>query len=423
MRAILALAQKDLQILIRVRSGLFFTFAWPFLVAILFGVIFSGPGEESSKIRIALADEDNSLQSKDFISRLEKGGKFEILQTSRANATTLVRQGKRTAAIVFPRGFGAATGRMFYGTPPKVEVLIDPSRKAESAMLEGLLFQQAAEGMQKLFSDRSASRDMVRKALSDLNTSPGAGPAERENVGRFLNELDQFLDREPQQQPGAIGGAGWKPLEIENKEVVRERSGPSNAFEVTFPQGIIWGIIGCAMTFGIGIVTERTHGTLRRLQIAPITRAQLLAGKAVACFASIAVVQAGLFIVGRLAFKVRPASVGLLVLACFSVSVAFVGIMMLVSSLGKTEQAAGGAGWAVMLPMSLLGGGMVPLFAMPPWMMTASQISPVKWAILALEGAIWRGFTLQEMMLPCGILTILGIVCFLIGTRTFRSDS
>jgi ABC-2 type transport system permease protein len=277
--------------------------------------------------------------------------------------------------------------------------------------------------MQKLFSDRVASREMVRKALDNLNAAPGIAFPQREPVGRFLGELDRFLESEPQPQPGAGGPPNWKPLEIETRETTLEWAGPHNAFDVTFPQGVIWGIIGCAMTFGIGIVTERTHGTLGRLQVAPITRAQLLAGKAVACFASIAIVQAGLFIVARIAFKVRPSSVGLLALACVSVSVAFVGIMMLVSALGKTEQAAAGAGWAVMLPMSLLGGGMVPLFIMPSWMTAASQISPIKWALLALEGAIWRGFTPREMALPCGVLITLGIVCFFIGTRTFRSDA
>ena len=56
-------------------------------------------------------------------------------------------------------------------------------------------------------------------------------------------------------------------------------------------------------------------------------------------------------------------------------------------------------------------------------MSSASQVSPIKWALLALEGAIWRGFTLREMMFPCAVLIVLGIVCFLIGIRTFRSDS
>ena len=67
--------------------------------------------------------------------------------------------------------------------------------------------------------------------------------------------------------------------------------------------------------------------------------------------------------------------------------------MMLISTLGRTEQSASGAGWAILLVMAMLGGGMVPLFVMPAWMATASNVSPVKWAILALEGALWRGFT------------------------------
>ncbi|MDP2322149.1 MAG: ATP-binding cassette domain-containing protein [Acidobacteriota bacterium] len=36
----------------------------------------------------------------------------------------------------------------------------------------------------------------------------------------------------------------------------RERIGPGNAFDITFPQGIVWGLIGCVMTFGISLVTS-----------------------------------------------------------------------------------------------------------------------------------------------------------------------
>ena len=93
---------------------------------------------------------------------------------------------------------------------------------------------------------------------------------------------------------------------------------------------------------------------------------------------------------------------------------------MFLSVLGKTEQAAGGIGWGVLLMFAMLGGGMIPLFFMPPWLKTLSHVSPVKWAILAMEGAIWREFTLSEMILPCGILIGAGIVFFAIGTWAFR---
>jgi ABC-2 type transport system ATP-binding protein len=51
-----------------------------------------------------------------------------------------------------------------------------------------------------------------------------------------------------------------------------------------------------------------------------------------------------LLVLAALVFKVRPSSVALLVLAVVSTSSAFVGIMMLLSVLGKTEQSAGGIG-------------------------------------------------------------------------------
>ena len=56
---------------------------------------------------------------------------------------------------------------------------------------------------------------------------------------------------------------------------------------------------------------------------------------------------------------------------------------------------------------------------MPSWMQALSHVSPVKWAILAMEGAVWRGFSFNEMLLPCGILVGVGLLCFAIGVRAF----
>ncbi len=57
-----------------------------------------------------------------------------------------------------------------------------------------------------------------------------------------------------------------------------------------------------------------------------------------------------MFLVGHFFFDVNPTSWALLALAAACAAAGFVGIMMLISVLGKTEQAAAGAGWAVMLP-------------------------------------------------------------------------
>jgi ABC-2 type transport system permease protein len=119
-------------------------------------------------------------------------------------------------------------------------------------------------------------------------------------------------------------------------------------------------------------------------------------------------------------FGVRPSSFTMLALAGVSSAICFVGFMMLVASLGKTEQTASGAGWAILMPMSMLGGAMVPQFVMPQWMQTAGMISPIRWVVLAIEGGIWRRFTFNEMLMPCAILIAVGIVCFVAGTRGLK---
>jgi ABC-2 type transport system permease protein len=203
------------------------------------------------------------------------------------------------------------------------------------------------------------------------------------------------------------------------KDVRRDRLGPDNAFDITFPQGVIWGLIGCMMSFGISMVTERTHGTLVRLGMAPLTRAQILGGKALSCFVSILIVELMLLALAW-NFGVRPTSFPLLALAGVSAAICFVGFMMLVAGLGKTEETASGAAWAFLMPLSMFGGAMIPTFVMPQWMQTVGYLSPIRWAVLAIEGGVWRNFSIGEMAMPCAILLTTGLVCFAIGTRGLK---
>ncbi len=417
MPPVVALAVKDLRLLIRNRGDLFFALGWPLLLAVFFGVIFSGPSQGRSPLAIAVVDLDGTDGSRDFGERLAGGAGLSVLRAfTPEDAATLVRQGKRVAYVVLPPGFGAAAARPFQGPGPKVEIGVDPSRTAEAAMLEGLLARQAAAALQKVMDDPEASRAMVRDSLSALRLAP-PGSASRTDTERFLNELDRFLERSPSREGS---GPSFQPLTVESKPVAVERRGPRHSFEFTFPQGILWGIMACAANFGIGLAAERTAGTLLRLEAAPLSRGQLLLGKALGCFAAILIVEVLLLAVGVAFFHVRPASPGLLALALLSAAAAFVGIMMLLAALGRTEQAASGAGWAALLVMAMLGGGMVPLFVMPPWMLVASNVSPAKWAILGFEGALWRGFSPAEMALPCAILLGVGAASFAAGARAFR---
>ena len=417
MRQIIALAKKDLRLMPRNKGGMFFTFAWPIVLMVLFGFAFGGNaanGSEQAKIRIALVDEDNTDGSRQFAAKLDTS--FELTPMTRAEAETAVRLGQRAAYIAIKPGFGQASERMFYGSSKEVELGVDPVRQAEAGMIEGLLMKHAAADMQKMFTDPAASARMTDKALADL-PDPAVAP-QVAPVQRFLGELKTFTGATAQQRGTGPGGE-WQPLKVTSNPVARERRGPDNAFDVTFPQGIVWGLIGCVMTFGVSLVTERTHGTLVRLRMAPPTRAQILGGKALACFITIMLVEVMRLTVA-FGFGVRPSSMGILVLGGVSSAICFVGFMMLIASLGKTEQTASGAGWAILMLMSMLGGAMVPQFVMPQWMQTAGTISPIKWVVLAIEGGMWRQFTVSEMVLPCAILISVGVACFAAGTRGLK---
>jgi linearmycin/streptolysin S transport system permease protein len=185
-------------------------------------------------------------------------------------------------------------------------------------------------------------------------------------------------------------------------------------WDISFPQAMLWGVLACAASFAITIVRERKQGTLLRLQVAPVSRTQILAGKATACFLAVLGVIVVMVALG-VWLGMRPRSPALLALAALSVSVCFVGIMMLMSVIGKTEEAVSGAAWGANMFMAMFGGAMIPLLFMPNIMKTLSDFSPVKWSILALEGAIWRGFTFAEMLVPCTILIAAGAVCLAIG--------
>jgi ABC-2 type transport system permease protein len=415
MRALLSLVAKDLRLLSRDRGDLFFVSIWPLVVAIFFGLVFS-PGRGSrGKIGLAVVDEDQTAGSAAFLAGLAKQEGLTLEPTSRQQAVSLVRKAKKTAYVALLPGFGEARERMFYGAPAHIEVGADPSRSGEMAMLEGLLKAEAFKGMQTLFTDRDASKRMVGKALGDLS---GAPPQERRTTGRFLEELDRYLTESQTASSGGAAG-GWNPVEIEVKSIAEQRAGPKNAFEITFPQGILWGIVGCAASFGVGLVVERKQGTLLRLETAPLSRAQILAGRGLACVAAILLVEVFLTAIGVVFFHVRPSSLVHFALAGVSAALGFSGLMMGLSVIGKTPQSVGGLCWALLLMMSMLGGGMMPLLAMPSWMVSASHLSPVKWAILAFEGALWRGFTTPEMLLPCGILLGVGLVGLAFGARLY----
>lgn len=426
MRRVLALAGKDLRLLTRDRAGFFFTYFFPFLYASFFGMIFGGLGKGASGISVDIIDEDQSQYSREFIAVLEKSAELEVAKMDREQATDRVRRGKRVAFIAISRGFGDRFAQPFRNGPPEIELGLDPARKAEGGMLQGILTRHLMSSMVEQFTDKTKIVGMIDDSIKQIEADPEMDLAWKIPLRALLPALRNFFVEAPDEsqddsaKKDHTGPAALLGDFVKMTEITRNQGGPKTSYDITFPQGIIWGLLSCAAGFGVSMVSERTGGTLIRLRMGPLSAGHILAGKALACFVTCLGISTLLLIFGRLVFNVRPDSIGLLVVAIVCSSICFVGIMMLMSVLGKTEQSAASIGWGILSILAMIGGGMVPLMFMPPFIRTLSNISPMKWSIYAMEGAIWRGFSAWEMILPCAMLVVFGIVCFAIGTRWFR---
>ncbi len=424
MGAIASLAAKDLRLLARDRLGMFFIFIFPLLYGVFFGAI-AGPRERpSGPMKIAVIDDDRSDISARFVRNLTKDGSVKVVTRPREQAVSEVRKAELAAYLVLPKGFGNSAG-ILWAASPELELGIDPTRKAESGMLQGLVLQAMAGLIRDRFADPAGMRRQLAQSRSEIASTEDIPAAQRAVLAGFLSAVDLFLARV---DPKVMSdGPSMEPAKVKTIEVTATPGGfrgllrrIRSPYEISFPSAIVWGVMGCAAGFAVSIVQEKTIGTMMRLKVAPISRVHILAGKALACAAAICAVITLMLVLGRLAFGIRLDRPFMLAAAIAATVACYVGLMMLLSVLGRTEQAVGSASWAILVVMAMIGGGMVPLIFLPQFVQTVGHVSPVKWSILALEGAIWRGFTPGEMLRPCLVLAGIGLTAFFSGAAILK---
>lgn len=344
----LAIAHKDLRLLSRDRMALFWVLGFPLLFAAFFGSIMrAAVSNETAPMPVAVVPAAGIARADRLATGLGQAG-LRVLRLDMGAAHEAVRAGEAVAWIAPGplRNDGVALG-------------IDPSRRAEVAMLEGLLMQTLAPEFVSM-------------------SSP--------------------------------------PPRIETRSVLASQSGrPRSGYELVFPAMILWALLGCAATFAVALVSERSSGTLQRLWAAPIERRSVLLGKATACVLACLGACAALSVAGVVLLGVRIDDPAKYTVATAAAAVCFSGLTMVLGVLGKTEQAVAGAGWSTLIVLAMVGGAMVPLSLMPEWLLSASDASPVKWGIRALEGATFRGDDWQAIARPVSALCALGAAAFAAG--------
>ena len=416
---IVALAMKDLRHLLRDRGAAFFALGFPLLVALFFGFIFGGDASQRARLAVRVVNLDQGTAGSLLVEAMKRDTAIDAaVAGSRSEAEEAVRLGRAVAVVTIPADFTSAANALFAGATMTIDIVVDPSRRSEAGLLEGKINQLAFGQMAERLSDPAWVRTALTEAKRSLSASSDASAPGSLVRSLMFDAIARASDAGF--RPGGTDGQAWNPVRITVEPLDTPRTGPRSGYEVSFIQGIVWGLMGCVTAFGSSMATERTRGTLARLTVAPITRAHVLAGKSLACFIACLAVQAMLVAFGMAAFGIRVERPSMLVAACVAAGVGFTGLMMFMAGLSRTEGGGGGMGRAMVLVLAMIGGGTIPLFVMPRIMLAVSRVSPFSWATTCLEGALWRGYSAPEMLVPAGILMAFGVVGFAIGVSALR---
>src|SRR5688572_11242935 len=356
MRNIVTIAGKDLRLLWRDKFGMFWVIVFPVMMAIFFGSLMSGMGKQTSPVRIAIVDEDQTELSKSFVAKLKESTAVAVVERETAQASKNQdpnegaeppKQDAKAAEDAPAAGFDAARAKVIGGriaayvllkagfgesgfvpNAGKIEIGIDPARSVEAGLLQGVVMEAVFAPMRDMFTQPTKMKDQATKWLNELDTAKD-WPADKQaelaalqtplkSYARFAEYMDDEVFREN------------SPLSSGKPEIVKvaaERAGPTSGYEISFPQSITWGIFGCVSAFAMSLVQERVFGTYLRLRVAPITRGAILGGKGLACFASCALVSIFMLVLGRVAFGVRVLDPLKLSVAIAAASACFVGLM------------------------------------------------------------------------------------------------
>ena len=361
MRALAQLTLANTREFTRDRAALFWTFAFPLLFVLIFGLVFSR--DSATQYEIGLINEDESPQASVLVDTLEAIDVFDLSRGSLADEISSLEDGDRRAVIAIPSGFGASIDA---GTPASVDIHYDETRQSSQQVVVPVILQ-AFE-----VADRALTRSqpVVRPAFQTLRS-------ER------LSTIDFIV-------PGIV------------------------AFSVMNA-----GVFGA-----VNIVSLRERRVLRRLQATPVSRLTLVSADLILRMVLVLAQSAILIGVARLVFDIRldtdagslAALAGVVVLG----GLAFLAIGFFLGSFTKTEQGFFPVAQVVTFPMMFISGVFFPLEFMPDWLRPVINVLPLTHLAEATRQLMIGGATTIPMGVAVAAMAAYLVVFVALAVRLFR---
>jgi ABC-2 type transport system permease protein len=384
------------------------TFVLPIVFFSIFATVFGGRAGGTSKISVAVVDEDHS----DFSQRIAAGlahepglrvqsasGKENGDPLTRSAAEALVRGGDLPVAIVIPAGTGASlASRGFGGGGNPIQLLADVSDPIAPQMVYGLL------------------QKVTMTAAPDLLMAGGLQQFEK-NAGPLTAEQRTAVDAwlpQLRRAASAPGGGDGTPMGVgvETIDVMRTTSDRASLISF-YAAGIGVMFLLFSMVSGAGgtLLEEVESGTLERLLSTNIGMTGLLIGKwmllTIIGFAQITV----MFLWARVAFQLPLFAhlPGFVIMTAITAGAA-AALGLVLATLAQTRSQLSGFSTILILTMSALGGSMFPRFLMSEGMQKLGLLTFNAWALDGYLKVFWRNAPVWQLWPQITVLAALTLV-------------
>ncbi len=346
-------------------------FLMPIVQLFVFGYAVS---TDVKHIATAVYDLDNSVASRDLLSRFVGSGYFDIVEYvgDEERAYRLLDKSEIQAILRIDRGFD---DDLRAGKTGRLQIILDGT----DSNTAGIVLNYAG----KITGDYS--RDILVERISRLK---GAVPS---------TEVVSIVSR---------------PWFNENLE--------SRNFYVPGVIAIIVMLITLMLT-SMAVVREKEIGTIEQIMVTPITSTEFILGKTVP-FAVIGFVDVALITVVAVGWFGVPIRGNLLLLfvATGLYLMTTLGVGLLISTVSQTQQQAMMSTFFFYFPAVLLSGFMFPIANMPEVVQWLTYLNPLRYFLVIVRGIFLKGVGPGILWPQMVALAVMGSVTLWLAAGRFR---
>ncbi len=345
-------------------SAMFFTIAFPVVLVLVFGAIFTRP--ENMNFDLAVQDLDDSAQSRQLVDALAADGVFRTTPAPPdVDAVRYAQDHKRNLVLIIPRGYGEMHSlRLATGDPT------------------------ASVAMSYIYDPSSTS------------------------VATKLQYLDSFVAAANQRL------SGTPPFITMTKRSILDKQ--YRFIEFFVPGIIAMAVMTSCLSGALNMNAElRQKGILRKLATTPITSSDWLLSNILYQLALAVISTTMILLVSFAVFDVRLRIDGWLLLFIVLEVFAFVGIGMMLTPIAKEAESATAAANAILFPMMFLSGTFFPVEMMPGFLQTVAKVIPLYYINEGLRASM---IFIDHMDAARHAAIIAGVAAavFVIGARVTR---